>query len=88
MSSLLLVSLSLAAQKKDSLKTTIRPSVIEFIDDSTNVVSLKDFNSFIADLKKGLSYEDYVKLTPEATLQQFWGYIFNKKKLQFKVRGL
>lgn len=48
------------------------------ITDSTNVISLRDINQFNDLLKKSITYEQYIKLTPEAILSELWNWKMNQ----------
>lgn len=40
------------------------------INDSTLIISIKDIQTFNVMLKQGATYDQYTKLTPEATLSE------------------
>ena len=52
------------------------------ITDSTNIFSVKDITVFNESLKKNISYEAYLKMTPESTL----GALVNWKIEQLKPK--
>ena len=71
---LLIPTLAIGQKKSDSTR----------VSDSTEVISYKDVVEFNIALKKGVSYEEYLKLTPETTLTKLLRYIIQRKKLIIK----
>lgn len=71
---LLIPTLAIGQKKSDTTR----------VGDSTSILSYKDVIEFNNTLKKGVSYEDYIKLTPEATLTELIRWVIQRKKLKIQ----